>query len=475
MKRTSLLVSSSLCLVACDPAPSASDLDAAVVDRDAPGGGADDAFGAGDPDAFVSGGGCPTFDVDDPSQLAYGRNSPGPAVLDTDTTWDAAHTYFVIGSLDVQGVTLTIEAGTHVCLDAGSGSAPMIDFRERASGGGTGRLVVDGTADAPVVFEPATPDSAWNAITLSSASSASLSHLTLIGGGAGGAGVLRVEDNFVGPLEAREVHLVGTAGTMLSLRNHDGLAAGASVHLDAQDPDVIDVAMEASLSGLATLTPSSIDFGSALSDDARVVRVTSGAVEVDTTIPGDLGVTFLFRDDVVVQRPDAASPIPTLTIEAGAELAFDGTSLQIGSTAGLDDEGGNLVAVGTEAAPIRLRSASETPAAGDWQGVILVATATELEVTELAHVVIEDAGRDLGGGVLHCETTPTPLLGAIRLRGNGFEDYEGPRLSRIDIVRSAGDGVAFACSSSSCLLTDYAAALTGSEIAGVLVRSRGCP
>jgi hypothetical protein len=202
--------------------------------------------------------------------------------------------------------------------------------------------------------------------------------------------------------------------------------------------------------------------------------VTSGVVELDTTVPGDLDVTFLFRDDVVVQRADSTSPIPTLTLEAGAELAFDGTSLQIGGVAGLDAEGGNLVAVGTEAAPIRMRSASPTPAAGDWQGLIVVATATELDVTELAHVVIEDAGRDLGGGVLHCETTPTPMLGAIRLRGNGFEDYEGPRMTSIEIVRSAGDGVAFACSSSSCLLTDYTGELTGTEIAGVLLRDR-CP
>lgn len=481
MKRTICLVSSAFCLVACDPPPSSgdpdaavADPDAAVVDRDAPGGGTDDAFVTGDLDAFVPSGGCPTYDVDDPRQISYGRASPGPAVIESDTTWDAAHTYFVIGSLDVQGVTLTIEAGTHVCLDAGSGSPPMIDFRERSSGGGTSRLVVNGTAEAPVVFEPATPESEWNNLTLSFASSASLSHLTLIGGGAGGAGVLRVDDNFVGPLEAEEVHLVGTAGTMLALRNHDGLSTASSIHLDAQDPDVTDVAVEASLSGLATLSPSTLELGS-LTAEARVVRVTSGAVDVDTTIPGDLGATFLFRDDLVVQRPDAASPIPTLTIEAGAELAFDGTSLQVGSSSGLDAEGGNLVAVGTESAPIRLRSASPTPAAGDWQGLILVATATELDVTELAHVVIEDAGRDLGGGVLHCETTPTPMLGAIRLRGNGFEDYEGPRMSNVEIVRSAGDGVAFACTSSSCLVTDYTAAVTGTEIAGVLLRDRACP
>jgi hypothetical protein len=474
MKRTLLLVSCSFGLVACDPPPSASDPDAAVVDRDAPGG-ADDAFVSGDPDAFVPGSGCPAYDVDDPSQVSYGRNSPGPAVIDADTTWDAAHTYFVIGSLDVQGVTLTIEAGTRVCLDAGSGSAPMIDFRERSSGGGTSRLVVNGTPEAPVVFEPATPDSSWNAITLSSASSASLSHLTLIGGGVGGAGVLQVSDNFVGPLDAEEVHLVGTRGTMLSLRNPEGLAAGASIHLDAQDPDVIDVAVASSLSGLATLSPSSLVVGDSLTAEARVVRVSSGLVERDTTIPGDLGMTFLFRDDVIVQRADASSPLPTLTIEAGADLAFDGTSIQVGSAAGLEHEGGNLVAVGTTSAPIRLRSASAAPAAGDWQGLIVVATATELDVTELSHVVIEDAGRDLGGGVLHCDTTPTPMLGAIRLRGNGFEDYEGPRMSSVEIVRSAGEGVAFACSSASCLLTDYTGAVTGTEIAGELLRTRDCP
>lgn len=437
-------------------------------DPDAPG-------SMGDPDAFVPSSGCPELDADDASQIAVGRNSGGDTVIDEDTTWDAEHTYFVLGSLDVQGVTLTIEAGAHVCLDAGGGSPPTIDFRE-GPGGGQSRLVVSGTAAAPVVFEPAVDGSEWNSITLSSASTASLSHLTLIGGGAGGAGALRVDGNYAELFDARDVHLVGTAGMMLSLGN-EGLAADASIYLDAQDPSVPDVAMDVTSRGVSTLDSDTIHFGSSLPAAARVVRMRDGDITEDTRIPGDLDVAFLFDDDVIVQRESSASPIPTLTIEAGAELRFEGTSIVVGSTSGLDDEGGNLVAVGTAERPIRLASASPTPAAGDWQGVLLVATAFEPEVTELAYVIVSDAGRDLGGpgAVLHCETLPTPVVGAIRLRGNGFEDYEGPRMSDVTIERSAGDGVAFACSASSCLVTDYASELTGTDVDGELVRDRACP
>ena len=452
------------------------DPDAAVVDRDAPGSMGDpDAFGSmGDPDAFVPSSGCPALDADDPTQVAVGRNSGGDTVIDEDTTWDAAHTYFVLGSLDVQGVTLTLEAGTHVCLDAAGGSPPTIDFRE-GPGGGQSRLVVSGTASSPVVFEPAVEGSEWNSITLSSASTASLSHLTLIGGGAGGAGALRVDANYAELLDAHDVHLVGTAGMMLSLRNA-GLAEDASIYLDAQDPSVPDAAMDATTIGVSTLNADTIHFGASLPATARVVRMANGDITTDTTIPGDLGVAFRFRDDVLVQRESSTSPIPTLTIEAGAELRFDGTSLVVGSTSGADDAG-NLVAIGTAEAPIRFGSASEAPAAGDWVGLFLVAGSFEPEVTTLAHVVVSDAGRDLGGSsaVLHCASLPTPVLGAIRLRGNGFEDYEGPAMTDVTIERSAGDGVSFACSASSCLLTDYTSELTGTDIAGELVRERDCP
>ncbi|MFO0709058.1 MAG: hypothetical protein U0353_04425 [Sandaracinus sp.] len=469
-----LLALPAIASLGCDPGPS--DPDAAVVDRDSPGGGETDAYVAPGEDAFVPSAGCPTFDVDDPTQISYGRNSPGDTTIDADTTWTSDHTYFVIGSLDVQGATLTIEAGTQVCLDAGSGSAPLIDFREGAGGTGTSRLVVNGTASEPVVFQPATPDSAWNSITLSSDSTASLSHLMLLGGGAGGSGVLRVDDNYPELLEASDVHLVGGAGMLLALRN-GGLAPGSSIYLDAQDPDATDMVMEATPAGLATLDPSSLHVAATLPVGARFVRMTSGTIEQDVTIPGDLGLSFVFRDDVIVSRADAASPIPTLTIEAGAEVLFDGTMLLVGGSAGLDEEGGNLVAVGTEAAPIHLGSAASAPTAGDWQGVILVSTAFEPEVTELAHVRVSDAGRDLGGvgAVLHCATLPTPVLGAIRLRGNGFEDYEGPRMTSIALERSAGDGIAFACSSTSCLLTDYSAEIMGTDIAGELLRERSCP
>ena len=458
--------------LACDPPvigpPIEPGADAAVLDQDSPGSGA--------PDAPASAAGCPVYDVDDPTQVTYGRSSSGPAVLDADTIWTADRTYFVIGSLDVQGVTLTIEAGTHVCLDAGTGAPPTIDLRE-GIGGGSSRLVVSGTASAPVVFAPATPDSRWNSVTLSASSSASLDQLWLVGGGAGGAGVLRVDENFPEALVARNVHVEDVSGMALSLRAHAGLASDASLFVDSQRAGTSGPAIEVPLHAASTITPASLHLAASLPASARRVQLTNDFVDVDVTLRGDLGVPFVTAGDIVVERSDASTPIPTLTLEAGVEVLFPSGERRVGRPAGLDRDGGNLVALGTAESPIRLGSASDTPAAGDWIGVVIVAGSFEPEVTELRHVVISDAGRDGGGlgSVLHCQTLPTPLTGGIRLRGSTSEPYEGPRLEAIEIVRSAGDGLAFGCTTISCLTTDYAGAVTGTDIAGELLRSRECP
>jgi hypothetical protein len=426
-------------------------------------------------DAPAPTGDCPTLDTSNPSHVVLGRASSGPALIDADTTWTSDNVYFVIGSLDIMASTLTIEAGTRVCLDAGTGVPPSLDFRP-ASGGVSSGLVVEGTASAPVVFAPATPESSWNQINFSTDASASLAHLVLIGGGSGGSGVLRIPADFPEPLDAT-VRIVGASGMGVALEGDLGLAAGSSITIESLLPGSFAApAVSASLAAASTLRPDNLVIGADVPAAMRWLRLTDGVVDASVTLRGDLGLAYVVIGDLEVARATSADPIPTLTLQAGVELRFEGGRLRVGSSSGLESDGGNLVAAGTATNPVRFVSASDTPAAGDWVGIEIFPESFEPSVTALRHVVIADAGQDLGGGVLYCGMAATPIQGAIRLPyGGGLTTYEGPALEGVVSERSAGDGVAFTCLPTRCLGTDYTGAITGNDIAGELLRARGCP
>lgn len=79
----------------------------------------------------------------------------------------------------------------------------------------------------------------------------------------------------------------------------------------------------------------------------------------------------------------------TLTIEAGAELAF-------GSDGYLYVEKGKLEIKGTEKKPVKLTSASKTKAKGDWAGIYIAGDVSA--GTRIENARIEYAGRDAHGG-----------------------------------------------------------------------------
>lgn len=463
LRSRSLATSLALALACCTPDATATD---ASVPRDAI---------APEDDAATPGAACPALDASDPRQVVLGRASSGPAVIDVDTTWTPDHTYFVVGSLDVRGATLTIEAGTRVCLDGGGSTPPSIAFRP-ADASGPAALVVLGTEAAPVVLAPATSDSSWNAIDFSRDSSAHLEHLVLLGGGSGGAGVLRVPEGFAEPLDATDVRIDGARGTGLSLRSDAGLAGDATITIAALvEPSFAAPAVDASIAAAATLSPSRLVVGSGVPDAMRWIALAGNVVDRSVTLRGDLGMPYVVSGDLDVARDTSSDPIPTLTLEAGAVMLFEAGRLRVGSASGIDADGGNLVANGTATSPVRFASRTATPAAGDWVGIEFAPGSFETDVTALRHVVVADAGGDLGGGVLYCGLAGTPLQAAIRLRYSGGEaSYEGPVLEGVRIERSAGDGLAFTCSASTCLATDYSGAITGTDVAGELLRPRSC-
>lgn len=418
---------------------------------------------------------CPAFDSGNASHVAVGRTSTGPAVLQEDTTWTADNTYFVMGTLEVQGSTLTIQAGTHVCLDEGGGSPPSLDIRP-ADGAGPAGLVVQGTEGNPVVFAPATPASSWNTIVLSPDSAASFDHVVIMGGGAGGAGVLIVPAGFAGPLHATDVVIDGATGMALSLGHEGGLATDASIEITRLlEGATANPVVQASFHSAATLTPANFVVGQDVPESFRWIRLTDNVVSTSVTLPGDLGMPYVLSGDLEVARDSSNDPIPTLTLEAGVELRFEEGELRVGSTSGLDSDGANIVAEGTQANPVRFTSASDAPAAGDWAGIVIYPGSFEPGVTALRHVIISYAGGGFTGGVLYCGFETTPLQAGLRLTYSGGDaTYDGPTLEAVEIDSSAGDGLAFTCLQTRCLATDYSAEVSGMDIAGELLRPNTC-
>lgn len=96
-------------------------------------------------------------------------------IVSRDTVWTPGPPILIRGKLEVRNATLTIEAGT------------AIEFTEDAmlvvGSQGSGNLIVQGTADAPVVLRP--HDRAhWGGVALlSTGKSTRIAHLTIRGGG----------------------------------------------------------------------------------------------------------------------------------------------------------------------------------------------------------------------------------------------------------------------------------------------------
>ena len=129
---------------------------------------------------------------------------------------------------------------------------------------------------------------------------------------------------------------------------------------------------------------------------------------------------------------------------------------------------------GTAASPVVFTSATLPAARGLWNGVTFYAGGASTGA--LHYLQIENAGGPTGLNLINCRsaTLATPVQGALKLLPVQTQDYAGPAIDHLQVLRSGGDGIAFKCVVAACLTTDYTAAITGSDNQGVLVRALGC-
>jgi hypothetical protein len=356
---------------------------------------------------------CTPAPVDPPDDRGGGGDGD-PCALDSfvftkDTTLtEACSPYAPEGDVVVENnATLTLEAGAEIEFADGARLIVGVDD--------DGRLIADGTADAPVVLRAA--DDEWAGVTFGPRTlrGSVLEDVTVAGGGAQSEEDSRETRGCVtslanpGFVSMRRVTFDTCAQACVSLAGATAFPAAFEDH----NFDNSDIGIEAHVALAAAL-----DNGHAFNETENN-RLLAGFVDASAVIP-DLGVPWLVDGSLVVGGADA----PTLVIENGAHLRFDaGESLEIGTVGAA-----SLVARSDAAEPIILESDG---GAGDWSGVVLGAL-TESAILE--GVTVIDGGAFGVGG---CLSVGSLDAGAVSVIDSTFQRCAGAG------VEAAAPGFAF--------------------------------
>ncbi len=314
----------------------------------------------------------------------------GSAIV-ADETWGVdvrnCPDYLVTRFVQV-GATLTVQPGTHVQFASAAG------LWVYESGGGAIHAV--GTADAPIVFDGADPTpGSWKTLQFSTANpNNELTHVVVDGGGQpltaipGGSivvsngGRLKITHSVLrnGAKYAIEV-TDGTSETAL----HD--FADNSYQGNGAAPLDVPAATLGGLDGASDYNPV------ATPNAQAYIHVRRGFLtSTDATFPAT-NVPYRFVDRLEVQSTHV------VTIEPGAVLEFAGSSAYIDV-----QDGSQLVAQGTAAAPIAFRGVSAGQ--GTWGGLrFLNAGASTLD-----HASVSGGGSDGRGNIVLQGTSGTLTL-----------------------------------------------------------------
>ena len=293
--------------------------------------------------------------------------------ITSDETWSRANSPHVVrGQLEVGGdkaPTLTLEAGAEVRFE------PDAELRVAR-----GALKAPGTAEAPirlVASQATATKGAWRGVVLAAAGSGSqLSHVTLshCGAEAGEDACLVVKGGATPVVGDVTVQNSGSAGVDVA---DDGSGFGAdSARLTVTGSQGLAVRVGANQ---ADTLPTGVSLSGNGSDAVTLL----GRVVRTQRWPR---LPFAIHHLLEVRATDSSAPIPTLTLSAGTTLRFgrDG-ALSVGRL-----NKAELVAEGTEAAPILFTADSPSPQPGSWKSLVIGASTTQS--TRLSYTTIEYAG-----------------------------------------------------------------------------------
>lgn len=335
-----------------------------------------------------------TFDQVDANVLRGGLVDAAAVVPAWPAPWNVDDSVVVGGD---EGTLLVIDNGA--TLRFASGAALEIGTV------GAGGLMARGTADQPVTLEA--QDGSWGGIVFGflAAAGSALEHAVVKDAGEGVAaaieGCVSVDSLTPGVVGITDSAFEGCDGAGVVARRDGFLFAGFARNSFTGTDTPLRVA--ASVVG-------SVGDGNTFPEGAQN-RVTGGSVTFPATWKSQ-GAPWVVEDVVDVGGAEAPA---YLTLDSGLELLFEADAwLAVGGVFP-----GGLVAVGAEGSEVVLGSAAETPAAGDWVGVLLgpsVQAGTRLEYVE-----IHDAGRAYSAETRGCVTVQTPTPYAVSIQNSTFD------------------------------------------------------
>lgn len=341
--------------------------------------------------------------------------------------------------------TVTLEAGVEVLF---APDALLLVGRED----GRATLLVEGTEEAPVVFtsdavSPAPGD--YPGLAFFPGARGTLEWLTIEYAGADGG------TNYEGCLQLLgaqtrvvfdHVTVTECASYGVFLGEDAGFGEG-STHL------VVEATAKHPVWFHQPATVDTLPPDSTFDAHPSAVKVTAGPLETSTTwvdhgVPYDIGEGFV---DV------AGATRPVLTIAAGTTLRFGAGS---GLRAGVIDLEGNIKAVGTDEAPVVFTSDAETPAPGDWGGLVFEDAATT--GSQLQWMIVEYAGGERGSNYSNAAVSV-------------FDDNKGEFIRNTTLRHSAGFGIMRAKGINNSFVTDFTKAALGNAFENNALGDQSAP
>ena len=475
-----------------------------------------DNSGDGDPPASPDGG-SPTLDGGDddggetaelpkpvlcPEASPFSPKNPNSVrvddtVLKEDATWTADKVYLIGDDFKIEGHTLTVEAGTTICLYqrgkiyVGQGIHP-------------GEIHLNGTADKPIVItappsssDPTKPDVYHRGILFDTFQGSTISHVNIWYGGVGGGSsswAFELTNTARGTPDPKQPLLVDhvTVGAVQSrgirVGTEVGVADGSAIRFTGfVDPDpsgpALDTVAEINLMASKSFAKAFTFAGAPIPDAAKNIRLQPPAADGKISADADLvdtGLPYVYRNHrsmhIVGEQNDPVGA--TLTVHEGVTLKMDGV-LVIGTLSGTAQ--GNLVVAGTADKPVIFTSTSDTPAAGDWEGFYFVGGQYDPAKSKIDHAQILYAGVDAANGPQinqHVGRCGTNYVGAVMITKGPGAEYDGPSISNTKIAHSKSDGIVSDATNvgptGSHLKTSYARPdITFEDIAGKTVENNG--
>lgn len=405
------------------------DTDAQTSDADSSSGDTTDADTTDDPTADTS-------DGEPTGSACAAPAGPGTDVattLDADATWTAEGSPYRIAGTTTITATITLEPCTVVQLGP---DVRLYVGNEPAPGSlvAQGEVTLDEDGNElrrPVRFERLDEATAWGSVEVETTGLLDGVHTDFVGGGSINAGAaliawgltpdgattanIHVDDVVIEDAQTHGIYLKSRA----AFTDDSGLLRVTGT-ADGGFPIVVQAGAVHSLPMLE-VTDNATD----------VVRIETFANIDDDTFPSR-GVP-LQLDDALYIGTATSDGTSTLTIEAGVELQFAIDGAGSGITVGFDaTHEGLIVAEGTADAPITMRSAETTPAAGDWMGLYFRNSPAQGNV--LANVTIAHAGAISGAQGYGCG--PAENHASILLL---TEQAMEPFLDGVTITDAGGD------------------------------------